>query len=94
MTLPYLFISGAFASFKKKTEINKPFEVFKSNTTALIATIIVTFTVGFANFFTIIEPATNGDWSSTLWMIGGPVFFTIVSILMYWRYEQKVKNDR
>lgn len=94
MTLPYLFISGAFASFKKKTEINKPFEVFKSNTTALIATIIVTFTVGFANFFTIIEPATNGDWSSTLWMIGGPVFFTIVSILMYWRYEQKVKNDK
>ncbi|WP_160673335.1 glutamate/gamma-aminobutyrate family transporter YjeM [Clostridium sp. C8-1-8] len=88
MTIPYLFISGAFASFKKKEEIKKPFTVFKSNTTALIATIIVTLTVGFANFFTIIEPATKGDLSSTLWMIGGPIFFTIVAVLMYWRYEK------
>lgn len=93
MTLPYLFLSGAFAAFKKKDEIKKPFQIFKSYGTALFASIIVTFTVGFANFFTIIEPATNGDISSTLWMIAGPIFFTIVSLIMYGRYEKKTRDD-
>lgn len=92
MTLPYLFLSGAFASFKKKKEIEKPFEIFKSYGSALIATVIVTFTVGFANFFTIIEPAQNGDISSTIWMIAGPIFFTVISLIMYGRYEKKVKD--
>lgn len=89
MTLPYMFLSGAFSSFKKKKEIKKSFEIFKSYTGALVATVIVTATVAFANFFTIIEPALEGDISSTLWMIIGPVFFTIVAILMYRRYEKK-----
>jgi amino acid transporter len=92
MTLPYLFLSGAFASFKKKKEIKKPFEMFKTYGSALAATIIVTFTVGFANFFTIIEPAQNGDISSTIWMIVGPLFFTIVSLILYKRYENKIGN--
>lgn len=87
MTLPYVFLSGAFYTFKKKNEIKKPFEIFKTNISALVATIIVTATVAFANFFTIIEPAIEGDISSTLWMIAGPLFFTIVALLMYRRYE-------
>jgi amino acid transporter len=91
MTLPYMFLSGAFAKFKKNKDIAKPFEVYKSYGSALFATVIVTFTVGFANFFTIIEPATRGDMSSTLWMIAGPLFFTIVAWLMYSRYESRSK---
>ena len=91
MTLPYMFLSGAFAKFKKNTDIKKPFEVYKSYGSALFATVLVTFTVGFANFFTIIEPATRGDMSSTIWMIAGPLFFTIVAWLMYSRYESKTR---
>jgi amino acid transporter len=91
MTLPYMFLSGAFAKFKKNTDIKKPFVVYKSYSSALLATVIVTFTVGFANFFTIIEPATRGDVSSTIWMIAGPLFFTIVAWLMYSRYESRTK---
>jgi amino acid transporter len=94
MTLPYLFLSGAFASFKKKKEIKKPFEVYKSHTSALIASIVVTFTVGFANFFTIIEPAMHGQMSDTIWMVAGPIFFTIVAVVMYSRYENKIKGQR
>lgn len=94
MTLPYLFLSGAFASFKKKKDIKKPFEVYKSYTGALVASSIVTFTVGFANFFTIIEPAINGNISDTIWMIAGPLFFSIVAIVMYGRYENKTKGQR
>lgn len=91
MTLPYMFISIAFIAFKKKTEIEKPFEIFKTYRSALVWGVIVTFTVGFANFFTIIQPAMAGDWSSTLWSIGGPVFFAIVAFVMYYVYDKKTK---
>lgn len=94
MTLPYMFISGAFIGFKKKTEINKPFEVFKTKNSGIIAAVVVTFTVGFANFFTIIEPASNGNISSTIWSIAGPVFFTTVAILMYRNYEKKTLKNQ
>jgi amino acid transporter len=89
MTLPYMFLSGAFAPFKKKTQIAKPFEVYKSYKGAVIASIVVTFTVGFANFFTIIQPAFDGDWDTTIWSIVGPAFFSVVALLMYSRYEKR-----
>ncbi|MGV8982425.1 glutamate/gamma-aminobutyrate family transporter YjeM [Clostridium sp.] len=89
MTIPYVFISIAFIAFKKNKAIEKPFEVFKTYRSALVWGIIVTFTVGFANFFTIIQPAMDGDLSSTIWSIAGPLFFAIVALLMYNRYEKK-----
>ena len=94
MTLPYMFLSGAFAPFKKKTYIKKPFEVFKTYNKALIASIVVTSTVGFANIFTIIEPAMNGDVESTIWCIAGPLFFSFVALLMYSRYEKNVAIEQ
>jgi amino acid transporter len=93
MTIPYMFIAGAFAPFKKNTSIAKPFTIFKSYKSSLIWTIIVVFTVGFANFFTIIQPAMQGDMATTIWMIVGPIFFAVVSLLMYSRYEKKSKVE-
>jgi amino acid transporter len=87
MTIPYMFIAGAFAPFRKKTEIVKPFTIFKSYKSSLIWTIIVVFTVGFANFFTIIQPGMQGDMATTIWMIVGPIFFAIVALVMFARYE-------
>ena len=48
----------------------------------MVVAIIVTATVGFANIFTIIEPALNGDYVSTIAMIAGPVIFTIVALFI------------
>ncbi|WP_346355845.1 glutamate/gamma-aminobutyrate family transporter YjeM [Azotosporobacter soli] len=93
MTLPYMFLSGAFASFKKKQEIHKPFEVFKSYRSALIASVIVTLTVGFANFFTIIEPAMNGEIDDTIWMIAGPAVFSIIALVLYGRQGKANSSD-
>jgi amino acid transporter len=93
MTIPYMFIAGAFAAFKMKDSIPKPFIIFKSKAVGIAVSIIVTFTVGFANFFTIIEPAMNGDLSSTIWMIGGPIFFALVAVVMYSNYERKLKAN-
>lgn len=91
MTLPYMFIALAFIGFKKKDSIEKPFVIYKKKSTGIIVAILVTVTVGFANVFTILEPATKGDISSTLWSIGGPIFFTIIAMLLYKRYEKQVK---
>jgi amino acid transporter len=88
MTLPYMFIAFAFAPFKRNKDIIKPFEIFKTDTSAIIWTVIVMFTVGFANFFSIIEPALGGDLKTTLWSIAGPVFFALVAFIMYWFYEK------
>lgn len=89
MTIPYLFLSVAFISFKKRTEIVKPFEVYKNHTVTVIVAIIVTATVGFANIFTIIEPALKGNYTSTIAMIAGPVIFTIVALVIYARGNKK-----
>ena len=92
MTLPYMFIAFAFAPFKKNKDIIKPFEIFKTYNSALIWTIIVMFTVGFANFFSIIQPALEGDLLTTIYSVAGPVFFALVAFLMYWFYERRYVN--
>jgi amino acid transporter len=94
MTLPYVFIALAFPAFKNNKCIAKPFEIFKSNGSALIWTVIVVATVGFANIFSIIQPAMDGDLKTTIFSIAGPVFFTIVAYIMYSVYEKKTGNDK
>lgn len=91
MTIPYLFISIAFISFKRKDEIEKPFVIYKNKTVAVVVACIVTAIVGFANVFSIIEPLTTGDYDKTLWMMAGPLFFGIVAIVLYSLYERKEK---
>lgn len=94
MTIPYMFIAMAFPAFKKNAAIHKPFEVFKTYKGAFIWTAVVTLTVGFANFFSIIQPAMDGDMLTTIWSVAGPIFFSIVAIAMYSRYEKKVKAGK
>lgn len=89
MTIPYMFLSIAFIGFKKKKEIAKPFEIYKTQSIANVAVVVVTFVVGFANVFTILQPALNGDVTGTIYSILGPVIFGIVAVVMYNRYEKK-----
>lgn len=93
MTIPYMFLAGAFISFKRRDEIEKPFVVFKSKGVTIFLTIVVTAVVGFANLFSIIEPAIGGDVAKTIWSIAGPIFFSIVALALFARYEKNVKND-
>ena len=97
MTIPYMFLSAAFPAFKKKQldgKIEKPFMVYKSYSVALIASIIVTVFVGFANVFTIIEPALSGNILNTIMMIAGPVVFAIIAFILYTVYERKYTKSR
>ena len=84
MTLPYLFLALAFPFFKARQDLDRPFVIFKTRMSAMIATVVVVLVVTFANVFTIIQPVVEaGDWDSTLWMIGGPVFFSLLAMAIY-----------
>ena len=89
MTLPYVFIAGAFIAFKRNKNIKKSFVIFKNDTLTVIFTVLVTATVLFANIFTIIEPAINGDIQTTVWSIVGPVLFSAIALVLHSRYEKK-----
>jgi amino acid transporter len=93
MTLPYMFIAIAFPYFKKKTEIEKPFVVFKTQLSSVIWTVIVVLTVGLANFFCIIQPALAGDFTTTMWSVVGPLVFALVAWFMYASYDKKLKKN-
>ncbi|MBE6050151.1 MAG: glutamate/gamma-aminobutyrate family transporter YjeM [Clostridium sp.] len=93
MTIPYLFLAGAFPRFKKKQlegKLDKSYEVYKTYGIALFASIIICITVGFANVFTIIEPAMSGKVFDTIMMIAGPISFSIIALILYNRYEKKI----
>ncbi|MGL5379958.1 amino acid permease, partial [Clostridium sp.] len=95
MTIPYMFLSYAFISFKKKKEIEKPFEIYKSTKVATFAAIVVTVTVGFANFFTIIQPAIETkDYLATIFQLIGPIFFGSVAFILYNKYEKNLKTNK
>ena len=89
MTLPYLFLAIAYISFRKRDYIEKPFLMLKNKTFAIITGYVVAAVVGFANLFTIIEPALNGNYTSTMAMIAGPIIFMIVALVIYANGEKK-----
>ncbi|HDG8263051.1 TPA: glutamate/gamma-aminobutyrate family transporter YjeM [Klebsiella aerogenes] len=90
MTLPYLFLAIAFPFFKAKADLDRPFVMFKSRISTLLATTIVVLVVAFANIFTVIQPVMDsGDWNSTLWMVGGPIFFSLLALGSYENYRQR-----
>ena len=50
-------------------------------------------TVGFANFFSIIQPAMDGDMSTTVWSIAGPVIFGVIAMMLYFFYDIRMMKE-
>lgn len=95
MTLPYLFLIYAFPKFKKKTDLERPFEAFKNYNWTVVISVVVFLLVLGANAFTIFQPMLDGTgYRDTLWMIAGPVGFTVVGVLLYNNYTRRTKNDK
>lgn len=93
LSVPYILIAIAFPVFRKKTEIKKPITVFKSYKSSLVWTIIVVFSIGFANVITVIMPAISGDVFSSVVMVAGPIAFSVIAILLYRRYRKISKTE-
>lgn len=94
-TIPYFLIAFAFPKFKSDESIKKPFVIFKTKKSGLMVTITSTVLVGFANIATIIEPSISSEkrYSDTFWMIFGPVFFTVIALWIYSKYEKRKSNN-
>jgi Amino acid transporters len=94
MTLPYLFLALAFPFFKAKAGLERPFVIFKTRVSTLLATSVVVLIVAFANIFTVIQPVIEAnDWSSALWMVGGPVFFSLLAMGIYENYRRRIAQQ-
>ncbi|WP_163652252.1 glutamate/gamma-aminobutyrate family transporter YjeM [Listeria sp. PSOL-1] len=93
MTLPYLFLALAFPFFKRRENLERPFVVYKNKMISYFVTIVLSCVVGFANIFTIIQPAIGGNWGDTLWMIAGPVVFSILAIAIYENYDVRKRRQ-
>lgn len=90
MTLPYFFIAYSFLSFKKDDTIEKPFVKFKTLGSAKLGVFVVCTLVGFANIFTVVEPAiSRGDYLTSIMSVAGPLIFTGLALLMYNRAKNK-----
>ncbi len=92
MTIPYIFIAAAFPAFKKLSGLDRPFVMFKSHGATMFWAVLVSAVLIFANVFAIIQPAIEGDLMTTIWTMAGPLIFSAAALLMYGRYERKVKN--
>ncbi|VUT02365.1 Inner membrane transporter YjeM [Klebsiella huaxiensis] len=56
----------------------------------MLATAVVVLVVTFANFFTVIQSVMGaGDWSNALWMVGGPIFFSLLALGIYENYRRR-----
>ncbi len=94
MTVPYIFIAAAFPAFKKLQNLDRPFVMYKSHGSTMFFAFLVSAMLIFANVFAIIQPAIEGDFMTTVWTFAGPLIFSAAALLMYGRYEKKVKNNQ
>lgn len=91
-TLPYLFLVTAFPFFKKKTDLKRPYVFFKSKLSIYLVTIIVDLVLVFGVLFTVIQAVIDGQPMDAFWMIIGPVVFSIISLVLYQRYQHNQKS--
>ena len=55
--------------------------------------VVVIVTVGFANIFTIIQPAIESkDYISTGFQLAGPIVFGIIAFILITIYERKYSD--
>ncbi|OAQ04179.1 glutamate/gamma-aminobutyrate family transporter YjeM [Ligilactobacillus aviarius] len=91
-TLPYLFLVAAFPFFKKRQDLDRPFEAFHSRKTMLVIVTITLITLVIANGFTIIQPFIEKDWVGATATVAGPLVFGIFAWALYTIRSKKIKQ--
>ncbi|MGX6428990.1 glutamate/gamma-aminobutyrate family transporter YjeM [Levilactobacillus yonginensis] len=93
-SFPYLFLIGAFPFFKRRTDLERPFEVFKNKFwTNLIVTVVLIILVGGIGF-TCLEPIMDHDYMTAFWTIIGPIFFGAVAWIFYYNAQKRSANSK
>lgn len=92
-TLPYLFLVAAFPFFKKRQDLDRPFEAFHSRKTMLVIVTITLITLAIANGFTIIQPFIEKDWVGAAGTVAGPLFFGVFAWILYTVRSKRIKHN-
>lgn len=93
LTLPFAFLSFSYIKFKLNDKIEKPFVIIKSKKFGVFISLVVTITIVSINIVSILEPLREGDIINFLWMIGGPVIFSIFALILFSNYEKRKKSN-
>ncbi|KRN88402.1 glutamate/gamma-aminobutyrate family transporter YjeM [Ligilactobacillus ceti] len=90
---PYIFLVAAFPFFKKRTDIERPFEIFKNKLWTNIIVVIVLIVLIASVIFTCLEPVLNHDYDTAFWTVIGPIFFGGVAWIFYAIRERRMKKN-
>ena len=80
---PYYFIAIGFLYFKKRHDLNREIVFFHSKTTVNFTIGLLVFAMTFGVVTSILTPILGHQYSTAFWTFIGPVFFIVVSMLMY-----------
>lgn len=91
-SFPYLFLIGAFPFFKRRKDLNRPFEIFTNRwlTDMIVAIVMIVLIVGIG--FTAVAPIMSHDYVTAFWTIIGPIFFGLVAWAFLWYQSRKLKE--
>lgn len=89
-TLPYLFLVTAFPYFKRRQDLQRPFEIYTNQTWTWAITILVDLVLVFGILFTIVQPLLEGQYLDAFEMVIGPIVFGLIAWLMYNHYDHKI----
>lgn len=92
-SFPYLFLIGAFPFFKKRADLERPFEIYTSRFwTNTIVTVVLIVLVGGIDF-TCLQPIFEHDYMTAFWTIIGPIFFGAVAWLFYHNAQKRTSAN-
>ncbi|MTV82318.1 glutamate/gamma-aminobutyrate family transporter YjeM [Secundilactobacillus folii] len=78
-SFPYLFLIGAFPFFKKRQDLERPFEIYTNKFWTNLVVAIVLIVIAGGIIFTAVYPIMTHDYYTAFWTIIGPVFFGAIA---------------
>lgn len=91
-SFPYLFLIAAFPFFKRRKDLERPFEIFTNRWVTDIIVVIVMLVLIIGIGFTAIAPILDHDYVTAFWTIIGPIFFGLVAWAFLWYQSKKLKE--
>lgn len=86
-TVPYLFLVTAFPFFKMKTNLQRPFVIFKRPVTYWLVTIAVDALLLAGIISTVVDALADKAYWDLFLEIVGPVLFGLIGLVLYLLYD-------
>ncbi len=90
--IPTIFLVSSFIIFRFIKKEGRTFVIYKNKWFTLMISIVAICAITFASLFTIINPLLNHDYQTFGWIVSGPIFFGVISNLIYSRYQRTYVN--